>query len=70
MNNLAYHMEWGYSSTTLGERYFAGSNVEMVGNFMPSVLDYVTIPSGTQLEVRAECSGTGESLGYSLLGFY
>lgn len=71
MTALAYHMEWGYSSTTMGERYFTTFTNETTGNLMPNgLIDYVQIPSGTQLQIQAECSGTGESVGYGLLCFY
>jgi len=71
VNNAAYHAEWGYSSTTLGESLFFSNNVENVGGLYPLQPDYVQIPVGTQLQVRTESSlATGEALQYGLLGFF
>lgn len=70
MTNLGYHLEYGYGSATLGERAFGANNTEYVLGMMPLQPDFMAIPSGTQLQMRAECSGTGEALQYGLMGFY
>lgn len=68
---LAYHWEFGASSTTLGEFY---SNVtttsETYTGLWPNPLMYQQIPSGTQLQARGECSGTAEALDVALYGLY
>lgn len=70
MSALAYHVEAGYSSTTLGEWWFATSTSEECALICPPMPTLTRIPIGTQLQVRAECSGTGESLQYGILALY
>lgn len=70
LNSLAYHAEIGIASTTLAEYWFSTSNQETLGNIFPFVPQPAMIPTGTQLMVRAECSGTGEALQYGILAFY
>lgn len=70
MNNLTYHVEWGWSSTTMGERFFITGNIEVVSSLIPMIPDFAFVPLGTQLQVRAECNSTGESLQYGLIGYY
>jgi hypothetical protein len=71
MLSTILHSEWGYSSTTLGESVVNVNNVEHVSIIFPSGPDYIPVPSGTQLQVRAESTlATGETYGWSLLGYY
>lgn len=72
VNNAVYHVEWGYSSTTLGEYVVIGNNVECVAGIYPVHPDPIFIPSGTQLQIRTESSlATGETaFQYGFLGFY
>ena len=70
MNNLQYHLEMGVASTTFMEWTFATNSAEFVNDVYPQLPLYKRIPSGTQMMLRAECSGTGETLQYAALGFY
>jgi hypothetical protein len=67
---LTYHGEWGFNSTTMGEMWFQASASELVGGNTPTPFQYVPIASGTQLQARAECSGTGEALQYGVMCLY
>lgn len=69
-NLLAVHIEWGYSSTTLGERYASASSSESLGTNHSSLPDMMTVPSGTQLQMRGESSNAGEAMQVMLLGYY
>lgn len=70
VGDLAYHAEIGYSSTTIAEYWFATDTNERCGNIFPFMPHPVNIPTGTQMMIRAECSGTGEALQYGILAFY
>lgn len=65
-----YHLEIGVSSTTLGEFYFVATSSETIGTLFPNVPLYVPIPSGSQLQIRAEAGSTGEPLSYGITAFY
>jgi len=70
MTVRGYHVEVGYSSTTIAEYYFSTTAEEDVGQLMPPWPHLCRIPTGTQMQVRAECSGVGESLSYGILAYY
>lgn len=56
--NIAYHMEFGYSSTTLAEVYCCGQTNETMQGPWPAGPFFVPLPAGTQMQVRGEASGT------------
>lgn len=70
MTSLAYHFEIGYSSTTLAEYLFITDSNEWTNGPFPAFPYLGYIPSGTQLQVRGECSSTAEVLDVALYGFY
>lgn len=55
---IGYHLEFGYSSTTLCEVYCQGATNETICGPLPSGPFFVPLPSGTQMQVRGEASGT------------
>ena len=70
MSALAYHFEIGYSSTALAEWYLQTSTSEAVVGPLPALIAEVPLPSGTQLQVRGECSGTAQALDVAAYCFY
>lgn len=70
LNALVYHLEIGIASTTLCEYVFFTSTAETISTIFPLCPHYCHVPAGTQLMIRAECSGTAQSLQYGVLGFY
>lgn len=72
-SNLAsgvYHAEFGIGSTTMAEYMFGTSSTEYITCLMPNIPFYGNFPAGTQMQVRAECSGAADDLDYALLGLY
>jgi hypothetical protein len=67
---LAYHYEFGYSSTTLGERVAMTTTSEIFSGLWPGDPIYRPVQSGTQLQVRGECSGVAEAHEVALYGLY
>lgn len=67
---LAYHLEFGVGAATFAEYFIATTTNEVVSSIFPNIPHYCTIPSGSQLQIRAECSGAGEQVQFGLLGFY
>lgn len=72
MTNVAYHTEVGYNSgsPTLGEYYFVSDQTEHFAGPLPPVPIFAPVPSGTQLQIRSECSGAAEILDAALYGLY
>lgn len=70
LSNLIYHVELGITSVTLGEWVFATDTAEETMFINPPLPLLTNIPIGSQMMVRAECSGTGESLQYGVLALY
>ena len=70
MTSLAYHFEIGYSSTTLAEFLFMTDSNEWTNGPFPAFPYLGFIPSGTQLQVRGECSSSAEVLDVALYGLY
>jgi hypothetical protein len=69
--SIAYHFEIGYSSTTLMEYYMGTNTTEMVSGPIPPLPYFGQIPSGTQLQVRVEQSGTdAQTFDAGLYGLY
>lgn len=67
---LTYHFEVGFSSTALAEFFFATSSSEQTHGPTPSLPVFHHIPSGTQLQIRGESSGTAEPIDMALYGLY
>jgi hypothetical protein len=62
VTSLAYHVEFGAGSTRIGPTFYQiGFTVENI-RLIPQVPIFCSIPSGTQLQVRATCSGSPETL--------
>lgn len=59
--NMGLHVEIGISSTTYGEWYFRSFTDESISGPYPPFPFFREIASGSQLQVRAEASGTPES---------
>lgn len=70
VNALAYHLELGIASTTLCEYFFCTATTESIVCMFPAIPHYCHVPVGTQLMIRAECSGTAQAFQYGILGFY
>lgn len=69
--SIAYHIEVGYSSTTLGEYWTRGDTGEFFHPLVPSLPIFTPIPTGTQLQARIEQSGTdAQDLDVALYGLY
>jgi hypothetical protein len=71
-NNMvaaAYHWELMIGGVTAAEWYTSNLAVEMIYTFPPCPIP-VSIPAGTQLQIRAECSTTAESNDVALYCFY
>ena len=67
---LAYHFEVGADSTAWMEYYGSCTTNETVVGPFPPIPVYRGAPSGTQMQMRAECSGTAVALDYALYGLY
>lgn len=67
---LAYHWETGFSSTAHAEFYTQCTTSEVVGGPMPDLPVFVPIPSGTQMQIRGECSGTAVEMSAAYYGLY
>lgn len=70
MTGVAYHWEVGYSSTTLGEWYALDATTEAKIGPLPGLILEHPLPSGTQMQVRAEASGTALAHDVALYCFY
>lgn len=72
MAALAYHAEAGYNSGSplLGEYFFLVDATEHYAGPLPPTPMFCSIPSGTQLQVRAESQGTAEPWDFALYGLY
>lgn len=67
---LNYVAQFGYNSNPEGETWFAATTNESQGSFLNSTFTPGKIPTGTQLQIRAKCSATGESLQYGVICLY
>jgi hypothetical protein len=67
---LAYHWETGFSSTAHAEFYTQCTTSEVVNGPWPNVPVFMPIPSGTQMQVRGECSGTAVEMSAAYSGLY
>lgn len=59
--NMGLHIELGVSSTTYAEWHARSFTDESISGPYPKMPFFKEIPSGTQLQIRAEASGTPES---------
>ncbi len=68
--DLSYHWEAMLGGVTLAEWYARTTSAEIqIGPFPPAP-HYCSIPSGSQLQVRAECSGTAQAQDVAFHCFY
>jgi len=68
---LIYHFELGIGGSQLnGYEIRAITNTAEYLMFGPSMPMLVNLPSGTQLQVRGECSGTADSIDFGAYCFY
>jgi hypothetical protein len=70
MTNIAYHWELRISSTTIAEWYTVSNTTEQVIGPFPNEPFYRWLPSGTQLQIRAEASGTAIAHDVAFYCFY
>jgi hypothetical protein len=67
--NIAYHFEAGIGSTTLCEWYVLNTTTEETTIF-PQYPFPTRIPSGAQLQIRGEASGTAQAMDVAFYCFY
>ena len=65
-----YHWEIGYSDTTLAEYFESTSTAEVICGPHPAFPLPTSVPLGTQLQVRGECSTTAEARDVAIYGLY
>ena len=65
---VAYHVEVGISSTALAPPFYMTNSTAEQVQTGPSFPIYAPIPSGSQLQVRATCSGTADNIDVCLYG--
>lgn len=66
-NGRYYNWEIGYSSTSLGE-YMTVTSTNEFSTQAPLTPVFQQVPSGTQLQARAECSSTAQACDVALYG--
>lgn len=67
---IAYHWELLLGGVAIAEWYVRGHTTEEVQGPIPSVVRKVIIPAGSQLQVRAEASGTAQTFDVAFYCFY
>jgi hypothetical protein len=67
---VAYHWELMIGGTNHGEWYTVNTTAEIVYGPLPQTPMYISIPSGTALQIRGECSGTAQSQEIAFHCFY
>lgn len=70
MTNIAYHWELTIGGVTICEWFAETHTTECQNGPFPPAPFYVTIPSGTQLQVQAEASGTALAQDVAFYCFY
>lgn len=70
MLSLSTHWEIGYSSTTFVEYWERTTAAEITSGPIPTIPMPASVPSGTQLQVRATASGTAEARDVAIYGLY
>lgn len=70
MTAISYHWELGIGSTTIAEWYTADATTEMVVGPLPGMPIPCAIPTGAQLQIRAEGSGTSIAHDVGIYCFY
>lgn len=68
--SIAYHWELTIGGVTQAEWYAANTTAEVVWGPWPPTPVLVSVPSGTQLQVRAEASGTAQAQDVAFYCFY
>lgn len=66
---IGYHIEIGKNSTTWGEWHMATSTSEDISGPLPPFPVFREAAAGTQMQIRAEASGTAQALYPSIYGF-
>lgn len=69
-SNLAYHWELVVGGVTVCEWYTVTDTGERQAGPYPPTPFLTSLPSGTQLQVKAECSGTAEAQDVAFYCFY
>jgi hypothetical protein len=67
MNAAGYIVELSKSGGPVYGLWWVGTTTNETQNVVPSCAIPCTIPSGTQLQIRAKCGGTAEDQDYSIL---
>jgi len=67
---VAYHWELMIGGTNHGEWYTINTTSENIYGPVPTSPIYVSIPAGTALQIRGECSGTAQSQEIAFHCFY
>lgn len=70
MTSIAYHWELQISSTTICEWIHTSFTTEIVYGPYPSAPFYTSLPSGSQLQIRGEGSGTSIAHDVAFYCFY
>lgn len=70
MSTIAYHWELRIGSVTVAEWYSCAHTTEAQQGPFPPAPFLTQVPSGTQLQVRAEASGTAEAQDVAFYCFY
>lgn len=68
ISGLNYHVEAGVSSTALGPPIYVTNGSAETTQTGPAFPFYAPIPAGSQLQVRATCSGVPDNLDVCLYG--
>jgi len=59
---LGYYFEFGVDSTRIGPNYYKTLTTSEVGMCLPWAPVFCALPTGTQLQVRATCSGAPQAI--------
>jgi hypothetical protein len=70
MTNIAYHWELQIGNVTKAEWYTVSHTTEQVNGPYPNQPIHMRLPSGTQLQIRAEASGTAIAHDVAYYCFY
>ncbi len=70
MNTLAYHFEIQLGAVTLCEYYTGVNSLETVLGPFPPAPFHASIPFGSQLQIRGECSGIAQAQDIAFYCFY
>lgn len=70
LTNSGHHWEVGIGGTILGEWYCSTDSDERIGNMVPPLPLFQEVPSGTQLQARAEFSAGFEPHDMAIYALY